>query len=167
MKRVSRSPINHLGRDVTDKIPVWDDVPGLVKMGERDARIWELVTPYLQTRDNDVHTLYSYSIAVQLCRVIPEADEHIVLPAIIMHDSGWSTVDEEIAFQAIAPGRDGTYTWAIIQHEKEGARIAREILEQIDYAPADIDEICAIIEDRKSTRLNSSHTMQSRMPSSA
>jgi hypothetical protein len=154
MKRVSRSPINHLGRDVTDKIPSWDDVPGLVKMGERDARIWELVTPYLQTRDNDVHTLYSYAMAAQLCRLHPEADEHIVLPAIIMHDSGWSTVDEEIAFQAIAPGRDGTFKWAIFQHEKEGARIAREILEQVDYSAADIDEICAII-DGHDTRLTS------------
>jgi HD superfamily phosphodiesterase len=41
-----------------------------------------------------------------------------------------------------------------LQHEKEGARIAREILEQIDYAPADIDEICAII-DGHDTRLTS------------
>jgi hypothetical protein len=154
MKRVSRSPINHLGRDVTDKIPAWDDVPGLVKMGERDARIWELATPYLQTRDNDVHTLYSFALAAQLCKVIPEADEHIVLPGIILHDTGWSTVPEEIAFQAIAPGRDGSYTWAVIQHEKEGARIAREILEQVGYTPEDIQEICDII-DGHDTRLTS------------
>lgn len=154
MKRVSRSPINHLGRDVSHKIPLWQNVPGLVKMGERDARIWELATPYLQTRDNDVHTLYSFAIANQLVTRIPAANEHIVLPAIILHDTGWSTVDEEIAFQAIAPDRDGTYDWAIYQHEKEGARIAREILTEVGYAEKDIDEICEII-DGHDTRLTS------------
>lgn len=154
MKRTSRSPINHLGRDVSDRIPAWNDVPGLVSMGERDARIWELATPYLQTRDNDVHTLYSYGFAKQLVTRIPEADEHIVLPAIMLHDTGWSTVDEFDAFQAIAPDRDGTYTWAVLQHEKEGARIAREILTKVGYAEADIDEICEII-DGHDTRLTS------------
>ena len=154
MKRVSRSPVNHLGRDVSHKIPVWQNVPGLVAMGERDARIWELATPYLQTRDNDVHTLYSFAIANQLVTRIPEANEHIVLPAIILHDTGWSTVDEQIAFQAIAPDRDGTYNWAVYQHEKEGARIAREILTEVGYAEADIAEICEII-DGHDTRLTS------------
>lgn len=154
MKRISRPPVNHLGRDVSHKIPLWQNVPGLVKMGERDMRIWELATPYLQTRDNDVHTLYSFGIASQLVTRIPEANEHIVLPAIILHDTGWSTVDEEIAFQAIAPDRDGTYNWAIYQHEKEGARIAREILTEVGYAEADIDEICEII-DGHDTRLTS------------
>jgi hypothetical protein len=154
MKRVSRSPINHLGRDVSHKIPLWQNVPGLIALGERDARIWELATPYLQTRDNDVHTLYSYGFARQLCTRIPQADEHIVLPAIILHDTGWSTVDEAIAFQAIAPDRDGSYTWAVVQHEKEGARIAREILTEVGYAEADIAEICDII-DGHDTRLTS------------
>jgi hypothetical protein len=154
MKRVSRSPINHLGRDVSHKIPLWQNVPGLIALGERDARIWELATPYLQTRDNDVHTLYSYGFARQLCTRIPQADEHIVLPAIILHDTGWSTVDEKIAFQAIAPDRDGSYTWAVVQHEKEGARIAREILTEVGYAEADIAEICDII-DGHDTRLTS------------
>jgi hypothetical protein len=154
MKRVSRSPVNHLGRDVSHKIPSWQNVPGLVAMGERDARIWELATPYLQTRDNDVHTLYSFAIANQLVTCIPEANEHIVLPAILLHDTGWSTVDEQIAFQAIAPDRDGTYSWAVYQHENEGARIAREILNEIGYAEVDIDEICEII-DGHDTRLTS------------
>lgn len=152
MKRTSRSPVNNLGRDCTHLIPEWDKVPGLVKMGERDARIWELAQPYLQTRDNDVHTLYSFGFANQLLRRIPEADENIVLPAIILHDTGWSTVDEFDAFQAIAPDRDGTYDWAVFQHEKEGARIAREVLTEAGVPEADIVEICDII-DGHDTRL--------------
>lgn len=152
MKNVSRSPINHLGREVSHLIPAYNDVPGMISMGERDTHIWKLATPYLQTRDNDAHTLYSYGIARQLLRRLPEADEHIVLPAIILHDTGWSTVDEYDAFQAIAPDRDGSYDWAVFQHEKEGARIAREILTEAKIPAADIDEICEII-DGHDTRL--------------
>lgn len=153
MKRVSRSPINQLGRETAHLIPAWNDVPGLISMGERDARVWERAQPYLQTRDNDVHSLYSWGMAKQLCRRISEADEHIVLPAIILHDTGWSTVDEHDAFQAIAPDRDGSYNWAVYQHEKEGARIAREVLEQVEgYRPEWIDEVCEII-DGHDTRL--------------
>jgi len=152
MKNVSRSPINHLGREVSHLIPAYDDVPGMISMGERDMSIWKLATPYLQTRDNDAHTLYSYGIARQLLRRLPEADENIVLPAIILHDTGWSTVDEFDAIQAIAPDRDGSYTWAVFQHEKEGARIAREILTELAIAAGDIDQICEII-DGHDTRL--------------
>lgn len=152
MKNVSRSPINHLGREVSHLIPAYDDVPGMISMGERDMFIWKLATPYLQTRDNDAHTLYSYGIARQLLRRLPEADEHIVLPAIILHDTGWSTVDEFDAFQAIAPDRDGSYDWAVFQHEKEGARIARDILTELEIPSTDIDEICEII-DGHDTRL--------------
>jgi hypothetical protein len=152
MKNVSRSPINHLGREVSHLIPAYDDVPGMISMGERDMFIWKLATPYLQTRDNDAHTLYSYGIARQLLHPIPDAHEHIVLPAIILHDTGWSTVDEYDAFQAIAPDRDGSYDWAVFQHEKEGARIAREILTEAGIPEADINEICEII-DGHDTRL--------------
>jgi HD superfamily phosphodiesterase len=152
MKNVSRSPINVLGREVSHLIPAFDDVPGMISMGERDTLIWRLATPYLQTRDNDAHTLYSYGIARQLLRRLPEADEHIVLPAIILHDTGWSTVDEFDAIQAIAPDRDGSYSWAVFQHEKEGARIAREILTEMDIPAGDINQICEII-DGHDTRL--------------
>jgi HD superfamily phosphodiesterase len=152
MKNVSRSPINLLGREVSHLIPAFDDVPGMISMGERDTLIWQLATPYLQTRDNDAHTLYSYGIARQLLRRLPEADEHIVLPAIILHDTGWSTVDEFDAIQAIAPDRDGSYSWTVLQHEKEGARIAREILTELQIPAGDIDQICEII-DGHDTRL--------------
>ena len=154
MSNVSRSPLNYLGRDVTDRIPARDNVPGMISMGERDALIWQLATPYLQTRDNDAHTLYSYGIARSLLTRIPGANENIVLPAIILHDTGWSTIDENEAFQAIAPDRDGSLHHVVIKHEKEGARIAREVLTEAGIPEEDIVEICAII-DGHDTRLTS------------
>ncbi len=35
----SRSPINHLGRDVSGKIPNRENVPGMIEIGERDLAI--------------------------------------------------------------------------------------------------------------------------------
>jgi hypothetical protein len=155
MTDASRSPINLLGRSVADKVPPRNEVPGMIDLGERDAAIFRLATPYLQTRDNDAHTLYSYGMARALLSQIPEAQEHIVLPAIILHDTGWSTVIEQEALESIAPGVDRS-VWGhlTIKHEKEGARIAREILTELGLPEADIDEITQII-DGHDTRLTS------------
>lgn len=142
--------VNYLGREVSDKIPSVEIVPGLFELTERDAAIWELAHNQLKTRDNDGHCLYAYGIAKALLSEIPEADENIVLPAILIHDIGWSTVNEREALEAIAPDRDGTRAHLVIQHEKEGARIAREILTQVGLPEGDIDQICAIIDGHDS-----------------
>ena len=142
----SREVINYLGRDVTDKLPSAEQVPGSMALTPRDAAIWELAKEYLKTRDNDAHCLYAYGIANALLSQIPEAKENIVLPAILIHDIGWSTVDERENLEAIAPDRDGTRNHLVVQHEKEGAKIARGILTKVGLPVADIDEICAIID---------------------
>lgn len=152
MTRTSRSPVNLLGRDVSAHIPALEATKGMIQMRERDDAVWNAALPFLRTRDNDAHTLVSYGIARALCEMIPEADPDVVLPAIILHDTGWSTVDEVVAFNAIAPDRDGSLHHIVIQHEKEGARIAREVLEPLGHSPAVIDEVVAII-DGHDTRL--------------
>jgi HD superfamily phosphodiesterase len=148
----SREVINYLGRDVTNKLPQAEVVPGLMALTERDAAIWHLAKDFLKTRDNDAHCLYAYGIANALLSQIPEAQENIVLPAILIHDIGWSTVDERENLEAIAPDRDGSRNNLVIQHEKEGARIARDILTKVGLPAEDIDEICDII-DGHDTRL--------------
>ncbi len=154
MSSNSRSPINHLGRDVTSRIPAFDVVPGVFEMAERDLAIWGQAKEFLKTRDNDAHSLYAYGIAQALLSQIPEADENIVLPAILLHDTGWSTVDERENLEAIAPGKDGSREHLVVQHEKEGAKIARKILENVGLPSVDVDEIVAII-DGHDTRLTS------------
>ncbi len=158
MNASSRPLVNHLGRDVTARIPARDVVPGVVWLGERDEAIWALAAPYLTVRDNDAHSLYSYGIARALLSQIPDADEHIVLPAILLHDTGWSTVDERDALEAIAPG--GGRADLVLQHEREGARIAREILTAVGRPEADIEAIVQII-DGHDSRTVSLHTNDS------
>lgn len=146
----SRDVINYLGRDVTSKLPTVEMVPGLIDLTERDAAIWELAKDYLKTRDNDAHCLYAYGIANALLSQIPEAKENIVLPAILIHDIGWSTVDERENLEAIAPDRDGSRAHLVIQHEKEGAKLARQILTEVGLPQDDITEICSIIDGHDS-----------------
>jgi len=157
MADASRSAVNHLGRDVSGHIPPRHQTEGMIEMTERDAAVWQAALPYLRTRANDAHTLVSYGIARALLAMVPDGNPDIVLPAIILHDTGWSTVDEQVAINAIAPDRDGSLRHIVIQHEKEGARIAREILEGLGHPAAAIDEICEII-DGHDTRLTALST---------
>jgi len=128
----------------------------MIELGERDVAIWNLAAPFLATRDNDAHSLYAYGIARALLTQIASADENIVLPAILLHDTGWSTVDERENLEAIAPDRDGSRDHLVVKHEKEGARIARSILERVGIADVDVEQIVAIIDghDTRRTALN-------------
>jgi hypothetical protein len=156
MSANSRSKVNHLGRDVTHYIPAFDVVPGVFKLSERDLAIWAQAKEFLRTRDNDAHSLYAYGIAQALLSQIPEAHEGVVLPAILLHDTGWSTVDERENLEAIAPGKDGSREHLVIKHEKEGARIAKEILQNVGLPNSDIIQILEIIDghDSRLTALN-------------
>jgi hypothetical protein len=141
---------NQLGVDVTDKLPSQDDVVGLLAFTPGDDAVWQRAVRYLHVRSNDGHTAYSYGIASALCDLHPEATREVVLPAIILHDTGWSSVPEDEVLQAIAPGHSRPDL--VIRHEKEGARIAREILEALGHEPAKIAEIVEIIDGHDSRR---------------
>ena len=133
-----------LARDIRDHIPGRDRVRGYLVLSDRDAAIWDAAVPYLQVRNNDRHSLYAYGMARALLDQLPDADPDVVLPAILLHDTGWSTVAEHDVLEAIAPG--GGRPDLVRQHEREGARIARGILESIDYDPALTRAIAAIID---------------------
>ena len=51
--------------------------------------IYEKAKVYLNTRYNDIHVELSYDFTKKLLKHYPQADEDIVLPAILLHDVGW------------------------------------------------------------------------------
>lgn len=106
--------------------------------------VWQRANPYLATRSNDTHTLYCYHFTRQLLAAYPEADAIIVLAAILLHDVGWSTVPEDKQLQSFGPNM--IYPELRRQHEIEGARIAGEILHELGYDSAHINEITTIID---------------------
>ena len=107
------------------------------------AALWERALPYLGVRRNDEHTRYSFRFAEQLvpsCSARPE----IALPAILLHDVGWSTVPEDRILGAFGPHLK--YPDLRRQHEVEGVRIAREILAAVGWPEVEAEAIAAIID---------------------
>lgn len=105
--------------------------------------ILEKARPFLMTRFNDIHVALSYQFAEKLLKYHPEADEDVVLPAILLHDVGWKMVPPEKQLDAFGPEvRDNELRHF---HETEGARIAQEILQSLGYREDKTDEIAIII----------------------
>lgn len=117
-------------------------------MKQKFVPVWERAKPYLNTRSNDKHTLYCYYFAEQLLLAHPEADEAIVLAGILLHDVGWSTVPEDKQLQSFGPHM--IYPELRRRHEIEGAKIASEILRDLEYPQSEIEKICKIIDGHDS-----------------
>ena len=106
--------------------------------------IWKQAKPRLGVRSNDIHTEYCYRFARALCALHPNADAEVVLPAILLHDIGWSTVPPDKILQAFGPRTQ--YPELRRQHEVEGARLARGILVVVGHPSAKIETIVQIID---------------------
>ncbi len=93
-------------------------------MPDRYEHVWAAARPYLRARKNDVHVPLAFGYAEALLHEHPNADADVVLPAVILHDTGWAVVEhrtEEV-------GPDMLKSDLRRAHEIEGARIAREIV---------------------------------------
>jgi hypothetical protein len=110
----------------------------------RDLPLWEDAKPYLDVRNNDEHTIVAYGLARALLAQTPQADEAVVLPAIMLHDVGWKRVDPDLLLTAI--GKNPTRPDLVRDHEKYGVDIAREILERHKPAGVDIEAVLEIID---------------------
>jgi hypothetical protein len=142
---------NHSGLDAAALAAAIEPEPdGVIALEPALAAVWELTAPYLLVRDNDAHTLYALGLARALLDAHPEADAAVVLPAILLHDIGWSQVPQEGVLEAIAPG--GGRPDLVLLHEKEGARLAAGILAECGYDAAKIPAILGIIDGHDSRR---------------
>lgn len=139
---------NRFGRDVRAAIEAAPDGP--VHLEPYLARIWTRAAPLLSVRDNDAHTLYALGLAHALLAAHPEADARVVLPAIMLHDIGWSQVAPDEVLTAIAPG--GGRPDLVLLHEKEGARLAAEILMEADHDAERVPLILEIIDGHDSRK---------------
>ena len=107
-----------------------------------EAQIFKLAKPYLQVRSNERHTRSSLVFVTDLLDVY-KAERRVVIPAMILHDVGWSRLSKDQIFKAWGPYPDMTL---LRLHEEEGVKIALHILGEIGYDPATAMEIIAIID---------------------
>ena len=103
-------------------------------------KIYQLAKPYLGVRHNDVHTEICLRFGYRLMKA-EGGNEHIIIPAIILHDVGWQKVPEELHLKAFGP--KATMPEFTRLHEVEGVKIAKGILEQVNY---DAEEMIRILE---------------------
>ena len=116
---------------------------------KKDLAIWEKAKPFLDVRSNDVHTLHSYIMVQELLKCYPEAEADIVLPAMILHDTGWKKIPKDKILQSIGP--NNKYPELQRQHEIESVLIAQTILKELEFQKERIQQITAIIDGHDTT----------------
>ena len=112
-------------------------------------KILERAKPFLRTRKNLIHTQIALRYALRLLKK-EEGDEEVVIPAILLHDVGWKVIPEPLQLTAFGPNRSNPKLTRV--HEREGARIAKSILEKLHYPSQKIEEICQIINGHDSRK---------------
>ncbi len=117
-------------------------------MKESYQQIYLASRPYWDTRFNDIHLPLAHEYARQLLISYPDADEAIVIPAILMHDNGWKMLTPDQQAKSFGPNMSRADLRR--QHELEGVRIAKEILGEINYDETLSAEICHIIDGHDS-----------------
>ncbi len=110
-------------------------------------KIRQLSKPFLNARYNDVHTAVSTRLAFELLER-EGGDENIVIPAILLHDTGWKRVPAELHLKAFGP--KATRPELNRLHETEGVKIAKEILQKLKYDAPKIEKILEIIDGHDS-----------------
>jgi HD superfamily phosphodiesterase len=111
-------------------------------MNETFLKMFELASPFLNTRENEAHTRIACEFAERLLHE-EGGDPDVVFPAVILHDVGWKSVPERLQITAFGPGNKDLNLNRV--HEQEGARIAEEILQKVNYPRDLVVEIREII----------------------
>lgn len=111
---------------------------------DQERQLWTATLKYLERgRPGDVeHTRRVVAYGKTLLAKEP-GNPRVVVPALIIHDTGWSKVD--FSDFVDAPAVDKKDTASVKLHMRHGADIAREILEAVGWDPTTTQQIADII----------------------
>ena len=124
----------------------------ILVMKEIFHNIWELALPYQDKRDDNGHAQTTLDYAIKLTD-LEKGDEDIIIPAIILHDIGWSQLSGQSIAILFDPGSTPEQLYELrIQHQNESVRLATGILNDIDYPPSRNSEILTIISEHDTRR---------------
>ncbi len=110
-------------------------------------KIFDRAKPFLRTRKNLIHTKIVLRYALKLLEE-EKGDEGVVIPATLLHDVGWKALPEPLQLTAFGPNPSNPTLVRV--HEREGAKIARSILEGLNYSPKRVREVCRIVQGHDS-----------------
>lgn len=119
----------------------------MIYMKDIFQQIWELALPYQDKRNDKGHAETTLDYAKTLV-CLENGNDDIVIPAIILHDIGWSRLPQAkrlLIFKIDATEEEKQTVR--LRHQSAGVKLAREILSKVDY-PADLTgEILEIISE--------------------
>ena len=108
-------------------------------------QIWELALPYQDTREDTGHAETSLKYARRLL-ALEKGNADVIIPAIILHDIGYSQLPEERRMQIFdRDARDEDRRGVQYEHQVESVKLAIKILREVDYPANLTDEILEII----------------------
>jgi len=103
-----------------------------MKMEEKHKLIWKMALLFQDYREDKGHAEITLNFAQKLLKS-EKADPDIVIPAIILHDVGWSQLSET-DYLLLRPGADPKEERKVrIKHQKEGVKVAKIILTAARY----------------------------------
>jgi hypothetical protein len=114
-------------------------------MKEVFNKIWELALPYQDKRDDPGHAEVALRYATELV-TLEKGNEDVVIPAIILHDVGYSQLPKERRLSVFNAGaRDEDRRSVVFEHQIESIKLAAKILRKVNYPEDLTDEILEII----------------------
>jgi HD superfamily phosphodiesterase len=114
-------------------------------MKEIFNKIWELALPYQDKRDDTGHAEVSLRYAIELV-ARENGNEDVVIPAIILHDVGYSQLTKERRLTVFnMAARDEDRRSAVFEHQIESIKLAAKILRKVNYPEDLTDEILEIV----------------------
>ncbi len=108
-------------------------------------KIWELALPYQDQRDDPGHAEITLKYAQELAK-LEGGDEDVIIPAIILHDIGYSQIPKERRLLIFDKDASEEVKRGIaLEHQNESVKLARGILRQVNYPEKLVPEILEII----------------------
>ena len=121
-------------------------------MKEIFEKIWETALPYQDQRDDDGHARITLKYAKELVG-LEDGNEDIVIPAIILHDVGYSQIPRErrmLIFDKDAKKEDREAVRD--EHQAESVKLGEKILNDLNYPSELIPDILEIISQHDSRK---------------
>jgi HD superfamily phosphohydrolase YqeK len=95
--------------------------------------IWRRALKYQDKRDDKGHAQITLKFAQELLKG-EKVNQDIVIPAIILHDIGWSQLPLKERFLIFQPNATKEQEYKMrFKHQKEGCKLATKILKDVDY----------------------------------
>jgi HD superfamily phosphodiesterase len=114
-------------------------------MKEIFEKIWELALPLQDQRDDPGHAEVTLQYATSLA-ASEAGDEDIVIPAMILHDIGYSQLSKERRLSVFDKSKTDDQRRAVqIEHQNAGVILAKGLLVKAEYPFALVPEILEII----------------------